>query len=281
MSAESFFSVPREELLNHYPKIIQNSDEQYRAAITLNQNNQPGLAIPHLLMSTEEVIKAFIVVLDAKGFKFREVKGMDLFLKNHEIRFFLSSIIFAISLFGDDLINGLKILKADPSKAKEIANMLKDQSEMDRKLKWYAIRKFFIIRKELKWFAKAEVFRQNGNYVDMKGNLISPLNISQKEFDETRIRIDKVNCATKYMIESFLDQDPKLVKQLEVIKRNLSIGKYYQLIESGINDVRKNKESFFTKLNTEIFDEIANREKRKETAKFNKIIKKRTSPPHQ
>src|ERR1700740_1463679 len=238
MSTVSFFSVPRERVLEHYPSIILNSDAQYNAGIAINESGQPGIAIPHLLMSTEELIKALIIVLDAKGFKFREIKGMDLFLKNHEIRFFLSSIIFAVSLFGDDLIKSLEALRKEPSKAVEIASVLKDPISRERKLKWYMLRKFFIIRKEVKWFSKAEVFRQNGNYVDMNGDLISPLNISQKEFNETKVRIDKVNRATKYMIESFLDEDPKLVKQLEVIKRNFSVGKYYELIEQGISDVR-------------------------------------------
>ena len=97
MSNNSFFSIPREQLLVLYTAIIKNSDEQYQTAIEIANNGKPGIAIPHLLISTEELIKALIIVLDAKGFKFRTIKGMDIFFRNHEIRFFISSIIFVIS----------------------------------------------------------------------------------------------------------------------------------------------------------------------------------------
>jgi hypothetical protein len=80
-SNSSFFNVPRVKLLHYYPEIVANSHSQFNGAEHLAAVSKFGMAISHLLISTEEMIKALVVVMDAKGFDFRNVKGMDIFLK--------------------------------------------------------------------------------------------------------------------------------------------------------------------------------------------------------
>lgn len=262
----SFFDIPREKLKDIYPQIISNSTAQYNTAITIASSGQPGIAVSHLLISSEEMIKALIVALDSIGFKFRAIKGMDIFFRNHEIRFFISSIVFAVSIFGEDLIAFLPTLKKNPQIIIDFYHG--DANARDARIKWYLMRKILEIRKEIGWFSKAETFRQNGFYVDMKENFSSPNNISAEEFEQARVRIEKVNKTTKYIIDTFTSNDAGMAKQIEDTKQNFDNEKYYLFIESAISRVRKGKKSFFDGLQKSFFEPLSDKNQRKEYKEF-------------
>jgi AbiV family abortive infection protein len=278
MSNNSFFSIPREKLLTLYPAIIKNSDEQYQTAIEIYENGKPGIAIPHLLISSEELIKALIVVLDAKGFKFRTIKGMDIFFRNHEIRFFISALIFVVSLFGDDLFRFLEKMKTDHTKAMSMMLNIKNREESSmNKIKWYFLRKYVIIQAEIKWFSNAELFRQNGFYVDMSGNLVSPLTITPQQFQETKMRIDKVNKIIKYMIETFESDEDVIKEEIERFKISCDTENYYTLIANELENMRKGRKSFFQVFISNVFDNFSDRNDRKQFKSFSELMAKSKS----
>ena len=139
----------------------------------------------------------------------------------------------------------IKELKDNPSKTKELTSLIKDKPAINLKLKWYFLRKLIIIRNELSWFSKAEAFRQNGFYVDAKGNLISPLLFAEQDFKETQIRIGKVNKTIQYCIDAFLSEDIKLKEAIEDTKAKFLTENYYSLIENELNNRRNGKATFF------------------------------------
>ncbi len=254
--SSTFFNVKRELLLHYYPEIATNSTAQFKSADSLASIGSYGMGMSHLLISTEEMIKALVVVLDAKGFDLRKIKGMDIFFRNHEIRFFIGFITFVVTLFGEDLIKFLEEMKNTPSRTNELSSLLKDKPKMMGKLKWYFLRKIIIIRNELEWFSKAEAFRQNGFYVDSKGSLISPLLYTEEDYNETKNRISKVNKTIQYIIDAFLTDDKELIEHLEKTKERFHNEKYYTLIENELENRRNGKESFFDKFNTFLVDLI-------------------------
>lgn len=67
----SFFDIPRDKLITIFPEIIRSSEEHYKSAVDIANTGKPGTAISLLLISSEEMVKALIVVLDARGFQFR------------------------------------------------------------------------------------------------------------------------------------------------------------------------------------------------------------------
>lgn len=244
-SNTSFFNVPREKLMQFYPEVIANSVSQFQGANSLASIEKYGMGISHLLISTEEMIKALVIVMDAKGFEFRKIKGMDIFFKNHEIRFFIGFITFILTLFGEDGMKLVKAIKDNPSKTKELTLLIKNKQEMNTKLKWYFLRKLIIIRNELSWFSKAEAFRQNGFYVDAKGNLVSPLLYTSQDFKDTQLRIEKVNKTIQYCIDAFLSEEEKLVEAINETKQKFQSANYYSLIENELENRRNGKATFF------------------------------------
>lgn len=249
----SFFNVPRNKLLNYYPEIVANSSAQFRAANQLASAGDYGMAMSHLLISTEEMIKALVVVMDAQGFDFRKVKGMDIFFKNHEIRFFISFITFIFTLFADDGKKIFQEMKNNPAKTKELATLLEDKAIIFKKLQIYFIKKLIIIKQELHWFSQAEAFRQNGFYVDSKGNLVSPLQYTDKDYNETRLRIEKINTAIQATIDALLTEDETLKAEIENTKATFHNEKFYTLIENELAARRTGKETFFEKFQMFLF----------------------------
>lgn len=256
MNATSFFSIPREKLMGYYPEIISNSSEQYRVANRLAEEENYGMAISHLLISTEEMVKALIIILDAEGFEFRKVKGMDMFFKNHEIRFFIGFLTFIITLFGEDFIKELEKIKKEPSRIKEIIDLQKNKPMFELKLKWYFLRKLIVIKKEFAWFSQAEVFRQNGFYVDMKGDLISPLKLTKLEYKEAKTRIEKVNKTIKYLIESLDSNDSEMKEYIKKFKLQFIQENWYYKMEEGFANARKGRKSFFSLFNDSVLSEV-------------------------
>lgn len=255
MSTNSFFSVPREELLKFYPAIKSNSQSQYNVGLKLAAEGNNGPAISHLLISTEEMIKALIVVLDAKGFNFRNIKGMNVFFKNHEIRFFVGYLIFIMTLFGEDLVKAMSKMREDP-KSINLHALYFDKPRLNLKLKWYFLRKFIVINKEMHWFSKAEVFRQNGFYVDMKGDLVSPLKLTDKEFNEAKERLEKINKSTQSLIDTYLCEDPLLQSEIEKVKKIFEADNLYKKIEEELENKRKGKQTFFEIFNNSFLSDI-------------------------
>jgi len=252
MSTNSFFNVPREELLKFYPEMKLNSKNQYDIGVKLAAEENYGSAISHLLISSEEMVKALVVAFDAKGFRLRNIKGMDIFFRNHEIRFFVGYLIFIITLFGDDLFTAIKKMKKYPSFALEIKNFYFNET----KLKWYFLRKFIRINREIEWFSKAEVFRQNGFYVDMKGSLISPLKLTKKEFTEAKQRLDKINELININIECILSDDVEMIQEVEKLKKLFEDENLYLKIETELENKQKGKKTFFEIFSTSILSDI-------------------------
>lgn len=249
--------MPTKKLLGLYPVVKSNSRNQYKVALILADAGHYGQALPHLLVSTEELIKALVIVLDAKGFKLRKIRGMDVFFKNHEIRFFIAYFMFAIGLFGDDLMRWLPILRKNSAL---LVRFMRNKKRRDIAIKWYCLRKFVTIREEIKWFSRAEVLRQNGFYVDMKNELISPAHITKHDFEEAKKRIKKVNVVTQGFIDSFLSPHPSTITQVKLLQRTLSTRKFRNSLEKGLVNMRKGRKSFFQELIDKLIKDISDKE---------------------
>lgn len=137
----SFFDIPRDKLITIFPEIIRSSEEHYKSAVDIANTGKPGTAISLLLISSEEMVKALIVVLDARGFQFRTTKGMDVFFKNHEIRFFIGWAAIVASMFGEDFIGWIKDIRENPNKIiQQKEDYLNNAPYIEKWLKWYLLR---------------------------------------------------------------------------------------------------------------------------------------------
>jgi len=110
---------------------------------------------------------------------------------------------------------------------------------------FYALRKFVLLKKEFEWFAKVDIFRQDGFYCDYAEQLKNPITISSVDYEQVIIRLEKVRTVGKEIIEAFETADEATIEQITQIKRDFKQKKYYEKFSRALTTVRQTRENPF------------------------------------
>jgi len=108
MSSKTFVTISKNECLTVYRNVLEHSDQKWESGKQLAKINDFGGATSMAIISVEELVKSLIIFLDGKGFEFRSIKGISTLFDNHQIRYLLAYTMFAMGLFGDELMKFLK-----------------------------------------------------------------------------------------------------------------------------------------------------------------------------
>lgn len=84
------------EILCHEIEMLQETSKNINEIA-------PASACSFAIISTEELVKAFIVFWDGQGFNFRKIKGMSTIFRNHRIRYFILFLLYVMGLLNDEL----------------------------------------------------------------------------------------------------------------------------------------------------------------------------------
>lgn len=79
------------EGLDH--KVYLNAKRLYRDAEVLCKNSSYSTATSLIILSSEEIIKALLILLHSKGFKVYQIKGAKKFFANHRVRHEIAELI--------------------------------------------------------------------------------------------------------------------------------------------------------------------------------------------
>lgn len=206
----------------HYDILKVNSDRLWNSAELLAANGDYGSAVHTGIVSLEELIKGFILLLDSKWFEFRKVKNINVILnKSHAVRHFMLFFIFLLKILTVDLINILRNANSP--------NFIKDYSENPGK--YYAFGFEFVSNKigemqnELLWFLELEKQRQHGVHldIDLSGNSIHTLD---SNFEDIFYRLGELRISMNEFMIAF--DEPALEAGQELINlRNTFIKEYW------------------------------------------------------
>ncbi|NOT91645.1 hypothetical protein [Ferruginibacter sp.] len=103
------------------------------------------------------------------------------------------------------------------------------------------LRKIIILRRELNWFSKVDLFRQRGFYCDYNDELKNPIQISEKEFREVVIRLEKVRNAGIFFLRELSKKEEESQKQIEQLKIDFQTNNFYEAITKGLDSIKKSK----------------------------------------
>jgi AbiV family abortive infection protein len=278
--SRSFADLTQEECATVYPELLDNSDRHYKVArlLTENGNQEYGVAVSHLVLSSEELVKAMVIYVDSMGFNMRKVKGMDELFFKHEPRHFVSSI-FAVyyQIFYPILSNSPSIkkifhlLKIDwnddkykyilnLNETEKLAEVIKiineaypDIEDADKKKESFDIK----LGKDIKsiedemvsyrFWLMADTYKIRGFYVDYKDYLLTPKLIDEEEYKMALSSTDylKEKCLS---IISLVDNLPVtgrtvLVRILKhVIKKD-----YIVFFQKALNMIKETKKKHIRK----------------------------------
>ena len=181
-SAKRIMNLTRQECLELSKVCLDNADSKYNDAIILSQSGSFGNATSQLMVCIEELMKATILSLDGNGFQFRQnVNGITHLFQNHKLRYVLACAISVFYVFGRDLKWLLIKFKSDPEKYMNLD--IKSEKFQKLAMAWI-INKIRTIEKEVAWFSNADIYRQDGFYVDYVDGVRSPLSMTETQFTE-------------------------------------------------------------------------------------------------
>jgi len=255
MSSKTFITISKKECLTVYKNILEHSEQKWESGKQLAKINDFGGATSLAIISVEELVKSLIIFLDGKGFEFRSIKGINTLFENHKIRYLLAYAMFSMGIFGDELMKFLKKTRENPQ---EILNLIEEKKNnivsFEKKIKFYALKKIVLLKREFEWFAKVDIFRQDGFYCDYVEQLKNPITISPIDYEQVIVRLEKVRTVGKGIIEAFDTTDEISNEQFAQIKRDFKQKKYYEKFSKALATVRQTRENPFDLIKKNISD---------------------------
>lgn len=262
---KGFIDLSQEECLNCYSRILENANEHFEIAELLANNGYYGSAISHLVLCSEELLKAIIIFFDGHGTEIRKIKGMETFFIHHVPRhvFWATFIRFSSKNIYKNLAEFLvkyKFIDESSIPVSELDHLLFRYSKIVneehpaeiKKLKADEIEKlkaklhellkpslepYYLenLRPMVFFIAQAEKWKQQGFYVDYENIITYPtmvLNLdSYKDVYKSVLLIK--NIAESYIIE--LQSMPE-IKRKEFINKIISEEWFYKDFEFSIEE---------------------------------------------
>lgn len=242
MTNKTFINLNQEECGIAYKAALKNAEKKWSAAITLREHEDYASAIALHVISIEELIKAILLFFDSKGFRFRNVEGMRTFFRNHEIRYLIAYFLFVFAITSGELMNLILTLKNNPAKAKELIEAFKKDLFFEGKYKFYLLRKFAELKRELDWFLNMELSRSGGFYTDYEESLQSPLEVTETKYQEVILRLQLIWGIGRGVIQT-LSENPseEILEIVEETRKDLLEKEHYREIESFLVRLRKSR----------------------------------------
>jgi AbiV family abortive infection protein len=250
MDNKTFLNISKEECLIAYKKILDDSDECWESGKILALKGDYARGISLSIISIEEMVKAIIILFDGHGFEFRKTKGIAIFFKNHEIRYVVAYGLFVVGSLLGEFLDLFKQLLENPEELKRFTEEVKrDGKSFLKRMTIKFFRKFIQLRKEMEWFSKVDIMRQEGFYSDYNGYLKNPGSISEKDYLEIVNRFEIVREMGQGIVKSFKNRE----KKYEELKDEYKTNNYYAEIEKALDLIRKKRKKPFDLLK-ESFD---------------------------
>jgi AbiV family abortive infection protein len=227
-SSKSFMTLSKDECKEAANACMANSNSKYSDAIALSKIGSYGNASSQLMLSLEEMMKSTILFMDGNGFQFRNnVKGLKNLFENHKLRYFLAFALSIINVLGQDLKKGLIWTYENP---KEIPSLKPSNLRVQKIINNWVAEKLDFLMQEILWFTNADLYRQEGFYVDYDKNLKSPLAITEMQFQEFKLRIDNFRSFIREFQRSFdiSDSTNAMNENIAQLQKTFFKDGYYQ-----------------------------------------------------
>lgn len=241
---KTFFNIDRKECKLVSEEAIGNAKNHIILAEKLHNSGEYGLGISHLIIGSEEIVKALILHMDSVGFNFRQVKGMKSVFENHQLRYFISFIMFSLSVFLDETNNFLKTRKGGKTGLdllEEFTHKMTKNEKYKRLMFKNITSKLEFLIDEINWFNGFDLLRQKGFYVDYKEKIETPLSASKSEYLSVKIRVERVYNSIIELISGLNFDNEKNAKTLNNMLETVRKQSIYPKIEKFIKKAKSEK----------------------------------------
>lgn len=206
---KNFISLDAFECSNTYPVLIENAERHFCVSEILNENKEFPNAVSHLILGSEELIKAFFLMLVSKGFILRDVKGYNRIFFNHTARHSFMKEFFSIWL-------GFKNIMVIEKKRENENPWLYGLNVLIKSL-----RVTVTATMNYEWWSNADLLKQRCFYVDFDEAIFSPATILETQYLEARNHVS-----------TFRDEFKKIQLDFEEATE-MQLMEFFKLIEEA------------------------------------------------
>ncbi|MBS1666324.1 MAG: AbiV family abortive infection protein [Bacteroidetes bacterium] len=211
--------MPKEGSLKVYPVVKANAERHFKVAKVLSEVSEYPSAVAHLILGTEELIKALALLLEGKEFNFSTMTDYKKVFYNHSARHSILKEFFSVWIFCKTIIDLKKKKKGEHSILYALrfgASILGGGLE--------GITNY-------EWWSGADKLKQNGFYVDYANGVISPDVIGEAAYNKAY----KIVMAFRTDARLFISAVSKATeKELAELKASFETADIKKLIEEGI-----------------------------------------------
>lgn len=167
-----FRSLDIAQSLIIYPKLRRNAEKHFKAAETLAGISDYANGIAHLILGSEELVKSFVILLQAYDFPVKKIANYDKLFTNHTARHNLLKEFYTIYMFISGVIQWPK-WNAKRSTFENVVQVL-----------LYGTRMVSDSFQNHIWWNEADKMKQNCFYLDYNSKGIEdPIVFDKKAFE--------------------------------------------------------------------------------------------------
>lgn len=253
---KDFVTISRKEGLLAYKELINSQERHFKSAATLASIQEYGHAISHLILGSEELVKALIVYFDGIGLSIRSVKGVKKFFRDHKTRHSFVTLFCMLSLTIKllmKLIERYKELLHEPEKRDNMTEFEKvlmltgkprTEEIAEECVRVFGNKELNQVSNEIDFWRQADELKQKGFYVDFQDELVTSQTLTKTDYDMAYSATSLFCIDCKTLIENFENtgQEEKDWLVLSIKEDDF----YYKMLEGFIDSQAVNFETLLS-----------------------------------
>ena len=208
---KKFTSISRPEAIEIYQDIIKNYKRLKKTAEFGQTEANYGVALSLYILSSEELIKAFVVLMHGFGVNVFQIKELNKVFHHHKTKHELSTLMELLVLveafftatdkntYSASINTGIKFIDETYKFLRGIQKAAKPLLE---------------IEENLNWWSKADDYKNRGLYVDYRDELKTPNQITKEECESGKEKAEKLYERIRVVKITFEHQSTEEQKQI-------------------------------------------------------------------
>lgn len=224
---QTFMNISAETCAKVYPAILQNSASHRRCAEILAKGAEYANAAAHLILATEELLKGFVILLESKGMRLREIDGFKKLFSDHKSRHYLLRDLIPIWIVIKEI--------ADQFEEPTVQKVLKPNAP-----KWlnFVVSALNLAQEGLvgymqyEFWKEADQIKKTAFYVDYDDQPLLPIQITEEVYSIVQRKVSRV---TKEVLEFVHELESSPSAEIEAFISRAMDEDFRELLAKTIN----------------------------------------------
>lgn len=224
-----------------YRAAMKNAEQHADSSKRIARGKHYGHAVSHLVLSTEESVKALLYCGQSMGINIRQIKGIQMFFTDHIVRHQFATIFHAMSFIIEPMVS-LFMKMRDELHEPEIKI---PRNKVERAIESRDQNKLMVVFSDfpqmMDWWDDADRQKNRGNYVDYEGDVESPSDVTRAEYLMAKKITQKFRDDVNRLIASMEKASPADKKYISGPEIQQTVAELLQKLIDHRKDQRKSK----------------------------------------